>query len=1102
MLSRIVLLAFALAAAIPSALSAQPLPYLVKDITTATDDAGLYQLTRVHDLVFFTACEPAAGCEIWKSDGTSVSRVSNFAEPDPYDFEITDLTAVGDLLFFRACDATYGCEIWKSDGATASIVADIRPGPVGSSPDGIRNVGGKLFFRACDAEHGCVLRSTDGVTVDVIGGTPWLGQDYDADDLAVANGTLFYPACDGTHGCEIWRNDGSGPVLVADIASGPASSDPYPNRHHLTAAGDMVYFTACADESGCELWATDGVTTALVADIEPGPADSDPFGLTAVGDTVFFHTWGPSGYQLWKSDGASVTPLAHFVNGTYDAVPRAMTNVGGRLFFFVCRELPGICELWTSDGVTTTAIADVPASTGRRDVSYDLSYSLPSSLDAVGDTLFFRACDETHGCELWKSDGVTTDLAIDILPGRASSYPSALMDVHGKVFLTALDPYAGRELLTTDGVTTTVVADINTTPVGSFPSSLTVGGDVLFFLAAGPLGGGRLWKTDGTAAGTIPLNNDFPDSDDANPPCGLTMVGDTLFFADYSPTAPDGSALWKSDRTGTAFVAELHPRASCSPTLSTGAPSFPVLGDALFFSDCVATSPFTERCRLSKTDGVTTTVVADFHSVLNVTVSGDQVFFTGCGRDEVPIDGTFYVRCGLWRTDGVTTVWLNVGANVGNAYVSELTDIAGTLFFSASFGLWKTDGTTTSLVAGIGAQELTRVGETLFFRACDEAYGCELWKSDGTTTVLVADIAPGAASSYPQVLTAAGGTLFFTVCDDVRGCELWNSDGTSTARVADVPLGTVRYESVDVAGTLYFVACTDTEGCELWRSDGTTAQPVADLFPGPESSHPSSLTSFRGMLFFTADDGTHGRELWAIPATCGNAQPNPGEECDDGNLASGDGCDASCQLESQVAPTPTPTPVGAPGPTPTPLCPAAPIAGCRTPGGGQRGFLVLEDAKADHRDKLHWKWSQRSITTNAGFGNPLAAAGQAYALCLYDGTSRLILDAAIPAGGTCGTTRPTPCWRKTASGYHYTNASGVPDGITDVRLYDRPRTGKATLDVSGKGTLLDDPALPLTQPVTVQLHGGEDSACWESTYSAPALKNGSEPARRFSDKAD
>jgi cysteine-rich repeat protein len=36
------------------------------------------------------------------------------------------------------------------------------------------------------------------------------------------------------------------------------------------------------------------------------------------------------------------------------------------------------------------------------------------------------------------------------------------------------------------------------------------------------------------------------------------------------------------------------------------------------------------------------------------------------------------------------------------------------------------------------------------------------------------------------------------------------------------------------------------------------------------------------------------------PAVCGNGVPEPGEECEDGNTVSGDGCSATCQKETNV----------------------------------------------------------------------------------------------------------------------------------------------------------------------------------------------------------
>ncbi|BAY87535.1 hypothetical protein NIES267_70590 [Calothrix parasitica NIES-267] len=53
---------------------------------------------------------------------------------------------------------------------------------------------------------------------------------------------------------------------------------------------------------------------------------------------------------------------------------------------------------------------------------------------------------------------------------------------------------------------------------------------------------------------------------------------------------------------------------------------------------------------------------------------------------------------------------------------------------------------------------------------------------------------------------------------------------------------------------------------ELWKSDGTADGTVLveDINPGSASSSPGGLTVFDGELYFSADDGVNGRELWGL----------------------------------------------------------------------------------------------------------------------------------------------------------------------------------------------------------------------------------------------
>jgi ELWxxDGT repeat protein len=320
---------------------------LVKNFAQGYNTPLLSEIFAASSSLFLNA-DDGAGRTVWSSDGTAAGTVSLTAGLPPYGgpeyprgfaelagrVYTTGRTNTGDgiwitqgtqattkligtvdtgggdtsrpvaaagSIFFMAPERNTGAELWRTDGSNGgeTLVRDIVPGEVGSSPDKLTAAGPYLYFVADDGTNGKELWRSDGTEAGTI-----LLKDIAAgaatsepDKLTAAAGLLYFTANDGTNGVELWRSNGTpeGTVLVADLRAGSASSSPA----SLVYANGTLWFSADDGIAGIELWRLDGATPSMVADLVPGPASSWPSEMVQVGQTLYFSAESSLGRELW-----------------------------------------------------------------------------------------------------------------------------------------------------------------------------------------------------------------------------------------------------------------------------------------------------------------------------------------------------------------------------------------------------------------------------------------------------------------------------------------------------------------------------------------------------------------------------------------------------------------------------------------------------------------------------------------------------------------------------------------------------------------------------------------------------------------------------------
>jgi ELWxxDGT repeat protein len=479
-----------------------------------------------------------------------------------------------------------------------------------------------------------------------------------------------------------------------------------------------------------------------------------------------------------------------------------------------------------------------------------------------------------------------------------------------------------------------LVKDINRTFYTVFEKPVPAGDK---WIVPGSLSNGRsvVYGTDGTVEGTVPLAQvTFPDA--------LTSLGAQAYFVASESAPTQHYVLWRTDGTpnGTQPLA-----LGAFPALSVDANMVPFqgrlvvpqwnelwitdgtlagtfkLGDKTQFSTVVATTDAiyftrlnytTQQYELWKSDG---------------TAAGATLLLQQANRLDVrfAIGNRILYESGfvLMSTNGNPAADAVPLLDMGSYTAYTPMSMGGNVYFTTRAGsdteatLYRTDGTAagTSRVTGIGNTDIF-AGDTLIYFQRLLSSGAQVWVTDGTDAgtrmlletdgsfdglqasgdlLLFARTYAGAAKSQlwrtlgtaettiaidglQQMLPAAtlGGSMLLSAGKSrAWGGTAWITDGTAAGtHPLLTPAGSFnndsRCESVypyqgglPMGGSMYFWANDGVHGCELWKSDGTEAGTtlVKDINPGADGSVAfSGFYNVVGMavmgdkLYFTARD--------------------------------------------------------------------------------------------------------------------------------------------------------------------------------------------------------------------------------------------------------
>lgn len=442
-----------------------------------------------------------------------------------------------------------------------------------------------------------------------------------------------------------------------------------------------------------------------------------------------------------------------------------------------------------------------------------------------------------------------------------------------------------------------IVRDVNPGAFDANANFLTDVNGVLFFAGTdgtpgAPVG---LWRSEGRLNTTVKVGS-FTDI------TGIANVNGTVYIA--GSTTQTGTELWKWQPTGgplgtLSLVADIAPGSglSSSPINLTAA------GNNLFFLASPTGNPVARQ--LYFTSGGAPVAIADAGESIQslVYVQATDTLYYVANRTGVGTRLLFRITNASTANPSAPVLLENLGSpSFSPRFVDSLKVVGGDLFFVASEAVNTENRELRRIAADSTVFTYDVDGDTNQASIASGNLSLAVVASGSTNYVYFSatfeDLVEGPVPSLTRVnltngnaervstnvsgtftaenLTVFNGKVYFSATTPTQGTELWVTDPAGPLGVTALELviggGSSSPANLVVAGgTLYFTAETDATGRELYRLNSSGLPELAlDINPGPASSNLSNLlaagvlSAGLGQLFFVADDGVNGREVWTV----------------------------------------------------------------------------------------------------------------------------------------------------------------------------------------------------------------------------------------------